>query len=99
MRSTRRGRSRASALPSTLVAEERIVGQRRVIGLLAFFATPVVLLAVPGGVVVSFGVVMLVGFAMLFADRFRPAGVGLLIGIVALFGGLLLLATMVAGVD
>lgn len=68
------------------MAEERIAGQRRVIGLLAFFATPIVLLAVPGGVVVSFVVVMLVGFAMLFPDRFRPAGVGLLIGIVALFG-------------
>ncbi len=81
------------------VAEERIIGQRRVIGLLAFFATPFVLTAVPGGVLVSFVVSMLLGISMLFAYRFRPAGVGLLTGTVATFGALLLLGAMMGGVD
>lgn len=82
-----------------LVAEERIVGQGRVVGLLTFFATPFALLAVPGDVLVSFVVAMLVGISMLFADRFRTAGIGLLSGTVATFGALLLLAAMLGGVD
>lgn len=81
------------------VAEERIVGQRRVVGLLVFFATPFVLLAVPVDVFLAFAVAMLVGISMLFADRFRPAGVGLLTGTAAMFGCLLLLAAMLGGVD
>jgi hypothetical protein len=81
------------------VAQERIIGERRVIGLLAFFATPLVLLVVPGDVSVSFVVAMLVGISMLFVERFRPVGVGLLTGTVAMFSGLLLLAAMMSGVD
>ena len=81
------------------MARERIIGQRRVVGLLTFFATPFVLLAVPGGIVVSFVVAMLLGILLLFADRFRTAGVGLLTGTVATFGALLLLAAMFGGVD
>jgi hypothetical protein len=81
------------------VTGERIIGQRGVIGLLTFFATPFVLLAVPGDIFVSFEVAMLVGISMLFADRSRTAGVGLLSGTVATFGALLLLAAMMGAVD
>lgn len=76
------------------MAGKRIIGQRRVIGLLTFFATPLVLVAAPGDVFVSFVVAMLLGISMLFADRCRAAGVGLLTGTIATLGAVLLIAAI-----
>ena len=78
---------------------EVIIGQRRVIGLLTFLATPFLVLAGPGNVDVRFIVTSTLGVALLFLARFRTVGVGLLTGTLATLGVLLVMATRLAGVD
>ncbi len=77
---------------------EVIVGQQRVLGLLAFFVTPFVLLAVPG-VLTGFLIATVLGIGLLFVRWGRSVGIGLLIGTGATFGGLLLLAALLGGAD
>lgn len=81
------------------VPPDVIIGQQRVIGLLAFFATPLLLLAIPADVVALFLGGAALGVFLLFIERFRSVGVGVLAGTIVTFGVLLLLATMLSGVD
>ena len=76
-----------------------IIGQQRVIGLLAFFATPFLLLAIPGDVVALFLGSAAVGVFLLFVERLRSLGTGVLAGTIVTFGVLLLLGTMLSRVD
>ena len=82
-----------------LVAEDVIIGQQRVVALLAFFAAPFLLLAIPGDVVALFVGSVALGVFLLFVVRLRSVGVGLLAGTVVTLGALLLLGTMLSGVD
>ena len=88
------GIGRSSLAP---VPQEVIVGQQRVLGLLAFFVTPFVLLAVPG-VPAGFLIATVVGIGLLSVQWGRSVGIGLLIG-TATLGGLLLLAALLGGAD
>jgi hypothetical protein len=81
------------------VGREVIIGQQRVVGLLTFLATPFVLLALPTNVFVSFAIGAVLGVLLLFADRLRTVGIGLLSGTITTFVALVALATMLAGVD
>ena len=81
------------------MAPDVIIGQQRVIGLLAFFATPFLLLAIPGDVVALFLGSVALGVFLLFIERLRSVGVALLAGTVVTLGVLLLLGTMLSGVD
>ncbi len=76
-----------------------IIGQQRVIGLLTFFATPILLLAIPGYIVVLFLGSAALGILLLFIERLRSVGVGLLAGTIVTFGVLILLGTMLTGAD
>ena len=76
-----------------------IIGQQRVIGLLVFFATPFLVLAIPGDVVALFLGTATLGVFLIFIERLRSVGVGLLAGTVVTLGAVLLLGTMLAGVD
>ena len=53
------------------VAQDLIIGQQRVIGLLTFFATPVALIAMPGNVFALFLGSTALGVSLLFLDRLR----------------------------
>jgi len=78
-----------------------IVGQQRVIGLLAFLAAPVGVVALgsvfPHNFFVPFAAFVILGVALLFVPRIRSVGVGLVLGTLATVLGLLLLGAMLAG--
>lgn len=76
-----------------------ILGQQRVIGLLTFLATPILLIAAPGDVLVVFLGAAVLGGGLLYFDRLRSVGVGLVAGTFASVAVLLLLASMYSGVD
>jgi hypothetical protein len=76
-----------------------IIGQQRVIGLLTFLATPFVLLAVPANVLVLLVIGTVLGVSLLFAERLRAVGIGLLSATITTFVALVALGTMLAGVD
>gem|GEM_PF-3513763 len=78
---------------------DAIIGQQRVIGLLTFLAAPFILLAMPGDVLMSFLLGTALGITLVFADRFRTVGIGLLVGTVTTFGLLVVLGEMLASVD
>ena len=78
------------------------IGQRRILGLLAFFASPVIVLALGqlwGDPLVPFVVIGVVGVALLFVERLRTVGIGLLAGSATTFAGLLLLGAALTGAD
>ena len=66
---------------------------------LAFFATPFLLLGIPGDVVALVVASVALGLFLLFIERLRSVGVGLLAGTLVTLGVLLLLGTMLSGVD
>ena len=82
-----------------LMPPDVIIGQQRVIGLLVFFATPFLLLAIPGDVVAVFLGSAALGVFLLFLERLRSVGIGLLAGTIVTLGVLLLLGAMLSGVD
>jgi len=80
------------------VRQERIIGQQRVIGLLAFFAAPIPLLGLMTYSFWSLPTVVALGWLLLFFEPSRSAGIGLLMGTAALIGILMALAAMFSGV-
>lgn len=85
--------------PPFPVKQDRIVGQQRVIGLLTFFATPIPLVALSTYSLLSFLAFIALGVLLLFLERLRSVGIGLLAGTAATIGALMLLGAMLAGVD
>jgi hypothetical protein len=81
------------------VRQERIIGQQRVIGLLTFFAAPILLLGLLTYSLWSLPIVVALGLLLLFFEPSRSVGIGLLIGTTALIGALMVLAAMLSGVD
>ena len=76
------------------MTREPIIGRRGVLGVLAFFASPFVALALGqlwGDPLVPFVVVGVLGVSLLFVERLRTVGIGLLLGAATTLGGLLLL--------
>ncbi|MDQ4091570.1 MAG: hypothetical protein M3163_14925 [Actinomycetota bacterium] len=82
------------------MTREPIIGQRRVLGLLAFFASPFIVLglgALSSDPLVPFVLVGVLGVSLLFVERLRAVGIGLLAGTATTFGGLLLLGAALTG--
>jgi hypothetical protein len=77
-----------------------IEGQQRVIGLLAFLAAPIGVVALgsvfPHNSFVPFVAFLIIGLVLLFVARLRIVGVGLVFGTLATLLGLFLLASMLA---
>ena len=72
---------------------------QRVVGLLAFFATPIPLLVLSTYSLVPLFAFIALGVSLLFLERSRTAGVGILIGTAATVGAVLLFIGMFAGAD
>ncbi len=82
---------------------ERIIGQRRVIGLLAFFATFPALLASQAAFAVDPALVLMafvvIGLLLLLAQPLRTVGIGLLVASATMYGALLVFAVVFASAD